>query len=67
MSDEARQWLAMALVFASGLATLAGEFLPVSPELQPWLAFFAAAVDLALVVFFGRAAVKAHKAKAASK
>lgn len=62
MSEETKSWIMMGLTFVGALLTLALQMLPVTPELKPWLAFGAAAVDVALTIFFGRAALKARSA-----
>ncbi len=50
------------LTFLSGIIVLANQFLPVPPELQPWLAFAVAVISLALATFFGTTAYKARNA-----
>jgi hypothetical protein len=54
-------WVSL-LTFLAGIIVLAGQMLPVSPDLAPWLAFGAAVINLALATFFGVAGARAAKA-----
>lgn len=55
MSKEA--WVAV-LTFVSALIVAAMKWLPVPPDLIPWLTFAVVAVQLALSIFFGVPAIK---------
>jgi hypothetical protein len=59
-------WVAL-LSFAAGVVVLAGQMLPVSAELAPWLLFLAAVINLALATFFGVSGVRAARAARAAK
>lgn len=65
MPSDTQQWIVAALVFLSGVLTLATQMLAVSPDVTKWILFGAAVVDLALGVFFGRSALTARRARLA--
>lgn len=67
MPNDTQSWIIAALVFLSGVLTLATQMLALSPDVTKWVLFAAAVVDLALAVFFGRTALTQRRARLAAK
>lgn len=65
MPTDTQTWIIAALVFFSGVLTLATQMLALSPDTTKWVLFGAAVVDLALSVFFGRSALIQRRARLA--
>lgn len=65
MPTDTQSWIVAALVFLSGVLTLATQMLSLSADTTKWILFAAAVVDLALAVFFGRAALVQRRARLA--
>jgi hypothetical protein len=59
-------WVSI-LTFAAMLITLAGQFLAVPPDLEPWLVFSVAVINAALAIFFGVTGIKTRNAAKAAR